>query len=114
MSNTTVKKKRKKTTKRKKYLTSDLSSGINKRLSPNLQKRQKSQVKFTVCNFVCFTESFDCFWLFSSYKQFILGHSTKLFVVIQKESTIITTAPALICLPFLKDFPKYRENKDEL
>lgn len=46
------------------------------------------QGKCVVWNFVFLTESLDhfCFgfWLVSSYKQFILGHSTELFVAIQK------------------------------
>lgn len=74
MSNNCKKKGRKE--KRKKYLTSDLSSGINKRLSPNVKK--KRQVKFAVCNFVCFAESFDCFCFSNHLIKFILGHSMKL------------------------------------
>lgn len=69
----------------KKNLASDLSSDVNKRLSLHLKKK-KNEVKFTTCNFVCITESFDLFLslclLISSYKQFILSHSTKLFAVI--------------------------------
>ena len=40
MSNN-CKKKGKEGRKKNKYLTSDLSSGINKRLSPNVKKRKK-------------------------------------------------------------------------
>lgn len=101
--------------KKKKYLTSDLSSGINKRLSPNVKKKKKKrQVKFAVCNFVCFAESFDCFCFSNQLMKFILGHSMKLSVVIQKEPNIITTVPILMCLPFPKDFPKLRKKRVEL
>lgn len=114
MSNN-CKKKGKEGRKKNKYLTSDLSSGINKRLSPNVKKRKKKrQVKFAVCNFVCFAESFGCFCFLNRLIKFILGHSMKLSVVIQKESNIITTVLSLMCLPFLKDFPKFRKKSVEL
>ena len=113
MSNNCKKKGKEGRRKKKKYLTSDLSSGINKRLSPNVKKK-KRQVKFAVCNFVCFAESFGCFCFLNRLIKLILGHSMKLSVVIQKESNIITTIPILMCLPFPKDFPKFRKKSVEL
>ena len=110
MSNNCKKKGRK---GKKNYLTSDLSSGINKRLSPNVKKK-KRQVEFAVCNFFCFAESFDCFCFSDQLIKFILGHPMMLSVVIQKESDIITTVPILTCLPFPKDFPKFRKKRIEL
>ena len=49
--------------------------------------KKKSQVKFAVCNFVCFSESFDSFCFLNQLMKFILRHSMKLSVVIQKEPT---------------------------
>lgn len=46
--------------------------------------------------------------------QFMLGHSTKPFVVIRKESNVITTASALTCWPFPKDFPSTETEQKRL
>lgn len=58
----------------------------------------ESRANYVVWNSVFLTESLDhfCFGfrLVSSYKQFILGHSTELFVAIQKAPGIITTLSA--------------------
>lgn len=76
--------------------------------------KKKRQVEFAVCNFVCFAESFACFCFSDQLIKFILGHPMMLYVVIQKESDIITTVPILTCLPFPKDFPKFRKKRIEL
>lgn len=73
MSHITVKKK-----KKEKYLTSDFSSGINKKLSPKLQGEKKS--KFAICSFVCFTEPFDWF----CFREPV--HANSLYLVIPPKS----------------------------
>lgn len=77
------------------------------------RKRKKSNLLFAIL-FALLNPWTVFVFPISSYKQFIHGHSMKLFVVIQKESNTITTVPSLMCLPFPKDFPKFRKKRVEL